>query len=183
MVCGSWRQQPGSEALICPRASDHAMGMFELHYRSLMVQIAEALTYLHGEGYSHNDLHEGNVLVRFNVQGGAHVKAEVGICDWGRATHAESLIRLSLEGRGGRSRYLPPEHFLCKDWKTLGQKGAVCAPTTDVFSFGYLLKLVIRKRKHPPPKQWLEIARNCQDLAKYKRPSMRTVLAQLQACL
>lgn len=177
----SWRKHPDGTGLIRPRVNDRTLCMFEMHYKSLVIQLAEALVYVHSKGFSHNDLHEGNVLLNFKkVDGGEDRDARVGICDWGRATQVRSGTRLAVEGKGGR-KFLPPEHILPPDWRTSGHRGAMCAPSTDVFSFGYLLKLVVWKRKDPPPKQWLQIARSCQEPDSSNRPPMTTVLAQLKA--
>lgn len=178
--CGSWRKQPDGMGLIRPRVNERALCMFEMHYKSLVIQLAEALVYLHSKGFSHNDLHEGNVLLHFKKGDGGDWDARVGICDWGRAAQVGSDTRLGVEGKGGR-KFLPPEHILPPDWRTSGRRGGLCAPTTDVFSFGYLLNLVVCKRKDPPPKQWLQIARSCQEPGRSNRPPMTIVLAQLKA--
>lgn len=157
--------------------------MFETHYKALVLQLADALVYLHGKGFTHNDLHEGNVLLRFKNIDGGPVEPQLGICDWGKATQVASGTRLGIEGKGGR-KYLPPEHFLPPDWRVSGlTKGAFCAPTTDIFSFGYLLDLIMLKRREPPPKKWRYIARCCQDPEWHKRPTMKAVQAALKDCL
>lgn len=178
----SWRTRPTCGELHPPWAREKAaaaLRVFELCYQDLVVQLAEALVYLHGQGFSHNDLHEGNVLLTLHeTEGQSH--ARVGICDWGRACHEDSKTRLGLEGKIRRN-YIAPEHILPPGGKNSGAKGSPCAASSDVYSFGYLMALVMRNRESPPPPHWVTIAASCQERDRRKRPSMANVLARLKA--
>lgn len=178
----SWRwRSDGGQKLCPPWAAGHAvkeLRIFEACITSVVLQLAEALSCLHSTNFSHNDLHEGNVLLSMNVVGGGP-NARVGICDWGRATNAAEEKRLTLHGKNTR-KYIAPEHIVPVN---SSQKGAATACSSDVYSFGYLMKLVLRNRGHLAPKEWLEVAQICQLEDKNKRPPMAVVLSQLKACI
>lgn len=183
VVAFSWRERSSSKSFDPPWAVKHAIDdfcMFEKCFDQLFVSLAEALYVLHSGGFSHNDLHEANVLVSMKVVEGL-VEGRLGICDWGRACSVEEKMRLSVLNKGGRD-YIAPEH-IARPLSGSVIKGEYCAPSTDVYSFGYLMKLVLKNREDRMPRQWLEIANNCQQREKEKRPSMQDVLARLKVCV
>lgn len=180
----SWGKRTTSKEFRRPWAAEHAaeqLRVFELCFAKLLIDLAEALSVLHRGGFSHNDLHEGNVLVSLtDTNGRPH--GSVGICDWGRATSVRDRMRLGFAIRGKTGRdYIAPEHVLPCTGPTT--KGDVLAPTTDIYSFGFLMKLVFQNREDRVPKAWFDIAGRCQANAKYERPSMQEVVVQLKASM
>jgi serine/threonine protein kinase len=178
----SWRQHPDSRKVDPPWASKNAVDdlrLFEACIESLMISLAEALCVLHSGGFSHNDLHEGNVLVSVREIHGK-VEGRLGICDWGRASNVSEERRLSVLNKSGQN-YIPPEHIAIAPCKGPKKYGEVLTPSTDVYAFGYLLKMVIRNRGCRGLQQWTRIADSCQARERGKRPSMLEVLNQLKA--
>jgi serine/threonine protein kinase len=177
-----------SNELTPPWAAEHAVEelmLFEQCFCDLLLQLAEALAYLHDNLCSHNDLHEGNVLVSMNKLGDL-LHARVGICDWGEASTTRETRSFAISGTRD---YVPPEHVLpvvkgskhCD--RTSRVRGATCSSTTDVYSFGYLMKLVCNNRSSKVPSKWVKVADQCLRDEKGYRPSMKSVVAQLQASL
>lgn len=156
--------------------------MFEKCFPKLMLQLAEALVCLHSAKFSHNDLHDGNVLLHLKEVAGG-LDARIGICDWGRATNEAEQKPLTLARNNRLRDYIAPEHLVENPPAQSRRKGGACACTTDVYAFGYLLKLVCKAREDRVPLQWLHVANACQQKEKVMRPSMGEVLDVMRGSL
>jgi eukaryotic-like serine/threonine-protein kinase len=87
----------------------------------LFVQVARAVTYIHGRGVVHRDLKPANVLV--SDEGQAHV------LDFGIACRPASAVRAAGSERSLTPAYASPEQ----------RRGAAAACSSDVYSLGVML--------------------------------------------
>ncbi|MFJ6760802.1 serine/threonine-protein kinase [Streptomyces sp. NPDC091273] len=88
----------------------------------LLLQVAEALTYLHEAGWVHGDLKPGNILL---MADGTARLADFGLVSQMEGTHGYAPPL-------GSPDYLPPE----RRTEQLGERGVITRPATDIWAFG-----------------------------------------------
>jgi len=86
---------------------------------SLLLQICQALDYIHARGFLHQDIKPGNLLLTSDDR-------QVKLADFGMAVGPD---RERLAGRGGTLRFMAPERF----------SGAAADPRGDLYSLGAVL--------------------------------------------
>lgn len=103
----------------------------------LLVQIAEALAYLHESGWVHGDLKPANVLLM--ADGSARL-ADFGLVARIEGTHGYAPPM-------GSPDYLPPE----RNREQLGERGVITRPATDIWAFGVTAYQVLTGGTFPFP--------------------------------
>ena len=94
-------------------------------YRSLILQILDALAYAHARGIVHRDVKPANLLLASTADGRVRIK----LADFGIAHAAERRAPTERDGHAvGTFVYTPPEQ-LRGDWRSYG-------PPTDLYALG-----------------------------------------------
>ncbi|MBT2458042.1 protein kinase [Streptomyces sp. ISL-86] len=104
---------------------------------ALLIQIAEALAYLHESGWVHGDLKPGNVLLMADGTG--------RLADFGLAAQIEGTHGYAPPL--GSPDYLPPE----RRSEQLSERGVVTRPATDIWAFGITAHQVLTGGAFPFP--------------------------------
>jgi hypothetical protein len=98
----------------------------------ILVPVARAMNYAHGQGVIHRDLKPSNVLVRASDDCPL-------VCDFGLARYRADLSNLTQTGEVvGTPSYMPPE-------QALGQRARI-GPPTDVYALGGILYYLLTGR-------------------------------------
>ncbi|MDE6339182.1 MAG: serine/threonine protein kinase [Muribaculaceae bacterium] len=118
--------------------------------RSIAIQVASAIKYIHSKGILHKDLKPSNILVSHN---GLLVK----IIDF-NLSDSESFI--TLKNPAGTKNYIAPELI-----NRTGQPSTA----SDIYSFGIILKELAAAAKDP---DIMKIADRCTDVDPQKRPHL-----------
>lgn len=104
--------------------------------RKIMIDIANALSYLHKNNILHLDIKPENILVRKPENMLTSAEYQIKICDFGFAK-TENDTNLH---HGGSIGYLPPEHF---------EEDQVFNKKYDVYAAGITFWGVVHKKKPP----------------------------------
>nr|XP_053656269.1 uncharacterized protein LOC128705042 [Cherax quadricarinatus] len=121
-------------------------------------RIGKKLQEIHEAGYIHNDLKEDNIIID-----GSAEEPQVSIIDYGLACPKGRII--FMEGDPEDFPWCAPE-ILC--WKP-------STPATDVFSYGYVMSLVLKALKSWP-KGLDNVVSQAMDPNPKHRPSLRELL-------
>ena len=132
----------------------------------ICARIAEALAFIHQQGILHNDLHSKNVLI---------TKERVPkIVDFGSATLCRHPRQYFLSEDEKKTYAARHSHIA---WELRSLSGKKQNELTDVYSFGRLLKAVVRDCKIV---KLVPISDACRDHEVARRPSAEFLVGQIR---
>jgi serine/threonine protein kinase len=164
-----------------PKANPDHLAMFDKWFPHMLIVLASALAEVHDAGYTHNDLHSGNVLVSFRGCTMLHKKGEnqksprVAITDWGVSSHRLDQKRVGYHQRPGqRALNIAPEHLLAPR-ATNAATGVLVEPSADVHRFGTMISRSLVGRLCLVTPLVAQVCTRCRSKTPSERPTMAEV--------
>ncbi|XP_028393198.1 probable CTD kinase subunit alpha homolog [Dendronephthya gigantea] len=139
------------------------------HWLAILHDLSMAICYIHEKNIIHNDIKTNNVVIE------KHGKCFTAVLiDFGKATAANNGKSYPEFGEKEREKYERKYPYLAPELKSGGGKQTV---RTDVYSFGYLMKVVSHSLEN---RELSSLYHSCKNISELNRPNMHEIENSLE---